>query len=331
VGFDDRKLGLVLGSAMQPEHLLPAAVAADEYGLDELWFSEDCFFTGGISGAAAALAATSRIQVGLGIVSAMLRHPALLAMEVATMGRAFPGRVTVGIGLGVPAWLRQVGRLPGSPLGVMTECVTAVRQLISGERLDITGDEFVFTDVALAHPVAGPLPVYMGVSGPKMLQLSGELADGSILSVGGGVKYLSWARKQIDEGRARAGRTDPHRIAAFALYAVDRDRQRAREEIRGPLAFYKAAGGANAITDAEGISDALRTMMQRGGADVVAREMPESWIDELSVSGTPEDCARRINALYEAGADSVALFPVSADRTQQMARVTAEEVLPLLR
>ena len=197
--------------------------------------------------------------------------------------------------------------------------------------LCLAGDEFVFTDVALAHPITGDLPVYMGVSGPRMLQLSGELADGTILSVGGGVNYVRWARKQIDEGRARAGRTAAHRVTAFALYAVDDDRQRAREEIRGPLAFYKAAGGANAITDVEGISEALTTMIRRGGADAVAREMPESWIEELSVCGTPKDCARRITALHEAGADSVALFPVSSGRTHQITRVTAERVLPLLR
>lgn len=330
-GSEHKSLGLVLGSSLPPEQLIPVAAEADELGLDELWFSEDCFFTGGISGAAAALAATSRIRVGLGIVSAMLRHPALLAMEVATMARAFPDRVGVGIGLGVPAWLRQVGRSPRSSLGAMTECVTAVRRLVAGERLSVAGEEFLFDDVALAHPVTSPLPIYMGVSGPRMLQLSGELADGSILSVGGGVNYLTWARQQIDAGRSRAGRTGPHRITAFALYAVDRDRQRARDEVRGPLAFYAAAGGANAMTDVEGTSDELRRMLDRGGAEAVAREMPESWLDHLSVSGTPEDCARGIRALHEAGADSVALFPVSPGRTQQLARLTATEVMPLLR
>ncbi len=330
MGTDGNKLGLVLGSAMPPEQLLPAAMDADRCGLDELWFTEDCFFTGGISGATAALAATPRIQVGLGVVSAMLRHPALLAMELATMGRAFPGRVIAGIGLGVPAWLRQVGLLPRSSLGAMTECVTAVQQLIAGQRLDVAGDEFAFADVALAHPVAGHLPIYLGVCGPRMLRLSGEISDGTILSAGAGVRYVSWARKQVDKGRAAAGRSDAHRITVFALYAVDQDRNRAREEVRAPLALYTAAGGVDAITDAEGISDALAAMLQRGGADLIAREMPDSWIDELSVCGTPEDCAHRIAEFYKAGADSVALFPVQAERIQQAVRVTAEQVRPLL-
>lgn len=327
----DKKLGLVLGSSMMPEHLVPAAVEADTCGLDELWFSEDCFFTGGISGATAALGATSRIGVGLGVVSAMLRHPALLAMEVTTMARAFPGRVSAGIGLGVPAWLRQVGLTPRSALGAMTECVTAVRDLMAGDRLNVTGDTFTFTDVALAHPLAGPVPVYMGVCGPRMLQLSGEIADGSILSVGTGAKYVTWARQQIDAGRAKAGRTGDHIITVFALYSVDRDRRRARTEMRTPLAFYNSAGGPNAITEAEGISAELGRMLKEGGADAVAKQLPDWWIEELTVSGTPEDCAGQIAALYNAGADSVALFPVSRGRTAELARLTAEAVVPLLR
>jgi 5,10-methylenetetrahydromethanopterin reductase len=329
VECEDKKLGLVLGSAMRPEQLIPVAAEADERGFDELWFSEDCFFTGGISAASAALAATSRIQVGLGIVSAMLRHPALLAMELATMAGASPGRIAAGIGLGVPAWLRQVGRSPRSSLGAMTECVTALRRLLDGETVSVAGQEFLFEGVALAHPPATRVPIHMGVSGPKMLQLSGELADGSILSVGGGAKYVTWARQQVNAGRSKAGRTSPHRLTAFALYAVDADRQRARDEIRAPMAFYKAAGGVNAMTDVEEISGTLSRMLDRGGEDLVAREMPERWLEDMSVCGTPEDCAHGIRALYEAGADSVALFPV-AGNIQQMARLTAAEVMPLL-
>jgi 5,10-methylenetetrahydromethanopterin reductase len=330
MGDARKSLGLVLGSAMQPEQLLPTAVTADQSGLDELWFSEDCFFTGGISAAAMALAGTERMQVGLGVVSAMLRHPALLAMEVSTLARAFPGRLSAGIGLGVPAWLRQVGRSPRSQIGAMTECVTAVRRLLDGERLDAEGAEFSFTEVALAHPPAKPVPLYMGVSGPKMLQLSGALADGSVLSVCAGVRYLSWAREQIEVGRAAAGRTGPHRLVAFALYAVDDDPAKARDEIRGPLSFYLGAGGPNAITRAEGVSEEVAALLDRGGRDLLASDMPQEWLSRLAVAGTPADCADQIASLYAAGADCVALFPVAYGRVEELARVTAQQVMPLL-
>src|SRR5690606_11536249 len=123
------------------------------------------------------------------------------------------------------------------------------------------------------------------VSGPKMLQLSGEMADGSILSVAAGTAYVEWARRQIELGRRKAGRTDDHEITVFAIYAADEDKEKARAKARSTLAFYKAAGGRNALTDVAGISGQLDEMLSRGGADLVAAEMPEEWVDELTVSG----------------------------------------------
>src|ERR1700754_304966 len=119
-------VGVVLGSALAPERLPRLAQLAAQGGFCELWFAEDYFFTGGISGAAAALAATDEIPIGLGVVSAMVRHPALLAMEIATIDRMFPGRLHPGIGTGVPAWMRQMGVKPRSPLSALRESVITV-------------------------------------------------------------------------------------------------------------------------------------------------------------------------------------------------------------
>ena len=85
-------IGLVLGSAGAPDQLQAAARNAESGGFDELWLAEDFFFTGGISGAAVVLGATEGISVGLGIVSAVVRHPALLSMEISTISGVHPGR-----------------------------------------------------------------------------------------------------------------------------------------------------------------------------------------------------------------------------------------------
>lgn len=325
-----KALGLVLGSAIAPEALVPLAKEAEDLGFAELWFSEDCFFTGGIGGAAMALASTQRVRVGLGIVSAVLRHPALLAMEAATLARAFPDRLTVGVGLGVPAWLRQVDRMPASPLSAVAECVTSVRELLGGARLERRGEYFSFDKVALAHPVAD-VPIHLGVLGRRMLQLSGEIADGSILSVCAGTEYVRWARRQIEMGRERRGAApEDHRVTVFGLYAVDPDGRRAKAAVRRSLAFYLAADGENDITRTEGVAADVVEISGRGGVDALAAEMPDEWLDRLAVCGTPEQCAARVTALYEAGADSVALFPVGDDRLAETARLTASAVFPLL-
>src|SRR5207248_3117660 len=88
---DRRRVGLILGSLMPPESIREAAKLAEDLGYDELWCSEDYFYTAGISAVTAALGVTREIQVGTSIVSAVVRHPAVLAMEIATITRMFPG------------------------------------------------------------------------------------------------------------------------------------------------------------------------------------------------------------------------------------------------
>ncbi len=222
-----KRLGLVLGSTVGPRHLAETAATAEKAGFDELWLSEDFFFSGGIGGASIALGATERISVGLGVVSAVVRHPALLAMELSTVAGAHPGRFLPGIGLGVPDWMRQMDLMPDSPLAAVRESVTTVKRLLSGETVSERGVVFASRDVSLSYPPKTRLPVYMGVIGPKMLELAGEIADGSILSVGAGTDYVRWARDHIEAGRRKTSRVDPHAVTAFTIYAVDHHRSRA--------------------------------------------------------------------------------------------------------
>jgi alkanesulfonate monooxygenase SsuD/methylene tetrahydromethanopterin reductase-like flavin-dependent oxidoreductase (luciferase family) len=315
---------------MAPERLGAAAKAAEDAGFDEVWVSEDFFFSGGIAGAGLALAATREIVVGLGVVSAVVRHPAQLAMEIATLARAYPGRFVPGIGLGVPAWMDQMGLNPASPVTAIRECVTIVRALLDGSELDLDGRMFSLRSGRLTHAPTERLPITLGVVGPKLLALSGSVADGTVLSVLAGEDYLRFARRAIDEGRAAAGRTDAHRITAFAIYSVSPKRQVARRAARETLAFYAAAGGTNALTEAAGISAELQTLIDQGGVDAVRDGMPEDWVERLTVSGDPDDVVAQIKRLRAAGADAIALFPVPPDEVDELVRLTATEVLPRL-
>ena len=259
----DPGVGLVLGSAIRPEDIQDSAATAEASGFDEIWLAEDFFFTGGISGASLVLGATSHITVGLGVVSAVARHPALLAMELSTLSRVHEERLIAGVGLGVPAWVRQMGLHPRSPLAALRECVTSVQALLRGDTLDTHGEVFDFNNVTLTYPETGtPTPVRMGVSGPKMLELSGEVADGSVLSVAAGIDYVNWARERIAEGRTKAGRSDEHPVTVFALYAVDDDGDAARDSARETLAFYRQ-NGPNGLTDVYGISEELSASSTR--------------------------------------------------------------------
>ena len=321
-------VGLVLGSHLAPEEIAATATLGEELGFRELWLAEDYFFTGGISGATIALGATREIPVGLGIVSALVRHPALLAMEVSTLARTYPGRIRPGIGLGVPSWVRQMHLMPRSRVGAMRECVSSLRRLLAGEELTERGEYVSFDHVRLTYPPPGPVPVFMGIIGPRMLHLSGEIADGTVGSVMAGTAYLGWARKQITAGQSAAGRADsPHPFAAFTMFSIDADGDRARAAIRPTMAFYLAADPVNAMTEVYGIADEVGEAA-KGGPAAVEAAIQDAWLEDLVVAGDPDECVERIKAMLRAGADTVVLFPSPAERAREMLELAAREVLP---
>jgi 5,10-methylenetetrahydromethanopterin reductase len=318
-------VGIVLGSHMPPEQIVRTARRAEQLGFGELWFSEDCFFAGAFAGVAAALAGTEQLPVGLGVASAVTRHPALLAMECATLSRLHPGRFRPGVGLGVPFWLRQMGLMPRSPLRAVRECVESLRRLLAGEELTADG-LFTFDQVALTHLPEEELPIYLGMVGPKGVDLSGRIADGTVLSVLAGVDYVRWARERIAAGAAAAGRASaPHRVVTYVLYSVDADGRAAREAVREATAFYLAAMPDNALSEVYGIQPQLQELIAAGD---LARELPAAWVDDLAVAGDPDEAAAKIRALLDAGSDSVCLWLFPLDRGEEILELTAREVLP---
>src|SRR5690242_19022593 len=113
-----------------PTRLTELVRQAEQAGLDEVWVVEDCFYATGVSIAATALAATERISIGIGVLPTVARNAAISAMELATLAGLHPGRLIVGFGHGVPAWMRQIGAYPPSPLAALSETLAAVRRLL---------------------------------------------------------------------------------------------------------------------------------------------------------------------------------------------------------
>jgi alkanesulfonate monooxygenase SsuD/methylene tetrahydromethanopterin reductase-like flavin-dependent oxidoreductase (luciferase family) len=287
---------------------------------------EDCFYAAAVASTAAALAATERIPVGIGVLPAVLRNPALAAMEVAALARFFPGRLQVGFGHGVAEWMRQVGAFPSSQLAALGETVRVVRSLLAGETVTFTGRHVRLHDVRLEFPPDVIPPVYTGVRQAKSLRLSGEVADGTILAELNSAGYTSWARRQIDEGRTAAGRDEPHRLTAFVSLGVQ-----AREELA--LSAARALRYHGAVT---GVPDDLTAEVEALAAMTdddhkLAGRLPDAYLDELSISGTPDRCAAAIEAQHRAGADAVILVPSNDPRlADDQLRYVAREVLPLL-
>ena len=191
-----------------PEELRAIARAADEAGLAELWLWEDCFLNGGVSAAAAALAWTENLKVGIGIMPLPFRNVALAAMEVATLTRLSGGRALPGIGHGVQDWMGQVGARAASPLTLLREYATALRALLRGEEVSTKGRYVNLDAVKLDWPPAEVPPLYVGSTGPKTLALGGEVGDGTILTGGTSPAGVTAALKHINASA-------PHDLVVF--------------------------------------------------------------------------------------------------------------------
>jgi alkanesulfonate monooxygenase SsuD/methylene tetrahydromethanopterin reductase-like flavin-dependent oxidoreductase (luciferase family) len=202
-------VGAVFLPQLPPERLRAVARAADEAGLEELWLWEDCFRESGVASAAAALAWTERLVVGVGLLPVPLRNVALTAMEVATLHRLFPGRVHVGVGHGVQDWMGQVGGRVDSPVTLLREYVVALRALLRGEEVTTRGVYIRLDKVALDWPPPVPPALFAGATGPRSLRLCGEVADGTILTGGTTTAGVREARRLVEEGRVAAGRDQP--------------------------------------------------------------------------------------------------------------------------
>jgi alkanesulfonate monooxygenase SsuD/methylene tetrahydromethanopterin reductase-like flavin-dependent oxidoreductase (luciferase family) len=195
-------LGVVFRPQLPPERLRSVAEAAEAAGIAQLWLWEDSFFEGGIASASAALAWTSRLQVGIGLLPVPLRNPALAAMEIATVERLLPGRFLPGLGHGVLDWMAQAGAAVASPMTLLREYTAAVRALLAGERVSTVGRYVRLDDVALDWPPDRPPPLLVGARGPKTVRLAGELGDGLLLDSSATLDAVRAARATVDEVRA---------------------------------------------------------------------------------------------------------------------------------
>ncbi|MBE1551795.1 alkanesulfonate monooxygenase SsuD/methylene tetrahydromethanopterin reductase-like flavin-dependent oxidoreductase (luciferase family) [Mycobacterium sp. OAS707] len=286
------KLGFKL-DGRPAEHVIRLARSAEQAGFDELWVCEDLALAGGIAQAAAALAVTTDIVVGLGIAPAAVRNPMYLAMEFASVARLSAGRFHAGIGHGMPAWLRQVGQHPDSLMVCLAEVSQTVRDLLRGDLVSYSGRHVRLDGVSLTHPPAQAPPLSLGVRGPKGIELAGELGFGVILAEGSPPEYVAEVRKTLGP--------DAH-ITVFVWSNLDTEDAGRGVEALLPIVQnalqkpYLAAQLGN---------------LQQADCDLEV-------VSQLTVSGDTSACEAAIARLAASGADAVVLQPIHGTEEQQI-------------
>ena len=331
--FEGLGLGFIRTSAA--EKIAEWASLAEDLGFHSVWIGEDYFQGGGFTVATASALATARVQVSIGVVNPFTRHPALLAMETATLDVLSQGRVILGLGTGNPRWIRQMGFSFESPLARLREATQLVRRLLQGEEVTFRGQCFSLDCVRLEIlPHSQRVPIYLGVRGPKALELAGELADGVHLPILTSVPYVRFAKRHIASGARRVGRSpEAIKIAAYLPIVVGRDGDRTYTAVRSLIAKFIGLIGNHPLLVEAGMTpeqlQRFREAAERG--EDTSELVTEDLLKTFAVVGSPEECADRLQDYIRAGVHTLIAVEIHGIPMEEMARGIAEHILPRLR
>lgn len=300
-------LGLVLPAVGGSEDI-ELAVQADAAGVEAVWLTENFYTRGAFAPAGAIAARTDRIFIGTGTVSPLVRHPATLAMEAAAMNDLSRGRFRLGVGPGSLSKLAAIDVSEDRPLTRMSNTLAALRAALG------TGEPSADSSLPeLDPPVASPVPVFLGASGPKMLELAGRSANGVLLSLLAPRPFLVEAIRTVRQ--AAAGR-EVHVTAFVPLCTSDvttEGRDAARRFIADNIArFAYNTSLESLLGHAPGFEvDQMRAIAdaRAAGQDHVAL-VDDELVDEFAVSGDVDGCATQLSRWTELDIDELALAPV---------------------
>jgi len=297
---------------------------AEEAGFEAVWQAESRLVREATVPMAAFAAVTERIKVGSGVVNCWTRNVGLMAATFVTLDDLAPGRVLLGIGAWWEPLASKVGVDRRKPLVAMREVVEVVRRLIAMENVTFDG-EFVHVsdiEIDIVHGDRSPrdIPIYIGATGMKMMELAGEIGDGVLLNYLVGPRYNEAALEHLAVGAARAGRTvaDVDR-PQLVVCSLDEDRDLALDRARELVTQY--LGQQPHIMQASGVDQALldeigEVLTWPASEEEIRRAMvlvPDDVVQMITASGTPDECRAKVREYVDAGCTCPVLYPLGDD------------------
>jgi probable F420-dependent oxidoreductase len=285
------------------------AEAVDAAGISGLWIGEMATFD------AFALATVIGIRapgVGLriGPLPISVRTPASIALGASSVAAITGAQVDIALGASSPFivsawhdrdWSHSAPR--------MRETIECLRPILRGERSDYDGRLVRCRGFRLRNPLPDSR-IGVGAFGPSMMKLSAQLADEVVLNLAS-PQRVSQVREQIDHDAAAAGRTPPH-ITAWVPIAVQPGEDALRQ-LAGQLAVYLAPPGYGEMFCELGFADLVERARAGARRADLAAAIPLELAQQLAALGTPDQVGDRIRSYLDAGADTVAVIPVTAE------------------
>lgn len=316
------RLGIAfLDELLSIKDMVTYARISEERGYESVWVTEHYLFRDAFSTLGAIAQATERVGLATGVVNPYTRHPALIAMSIATIDDLSGGRAILGIGIGVPYWIKeQMSIRMEKAVVAMREAVQIIKELLTGKSVTYYGQVFTAKNMKLGFKTLRiKTPIYMAAVGQRMLQLAGEIADGIILTGGSSLNYTRHAIKNIKIGARKAGRDlSQIDVASYLVCSVSEDHKVAKDATRRLVAFLMSRPGrAELMLEEEDLDrkalNLIKQELRRGNTDKACAHVTEAMIDSVTVSGTPRECMERIQEYRYAGVTLPVIMPVGPD------------------
>ncbi|PKB71186.1 MAG: hypothetical protein BZY87_06870 [SAR202 cluster bacterium Io17-Chloro-G6] len=290
-----------------------------------------------------ALLNTSTIQVASAVTNPVTRHPSVLASAAQTVSEVAPGRAQIWIGRGYSS--ANVIGIPPATVRQMRDSVVMMKELMAGNHVDF-GD---FSS-RMRHGGGATTPVYIAATGPRVMKVAGEVADGAVLATGIHPNAVAQARELIADGAKSAGRNPDHIETIFTCTTIIRDDLKEAREVARPLAvqrlmeptyvrWLKAAGlDFSDLEVPRGLWDLYPDVPHAEDWEK-ARELcaflPEDALaqlcDTMGLIGSPDYCAERIQQAEKAGLEHIYLM---TDQTYEFAtgelKAFKDQIFPAL-
>jgi len=288
-----------------------------DLGYTDLWSSE----AGGHDGftpLAMAAAWAPEFRLGIAIIPAYTRGPALLAMSVASLADAAPGRFVMGIGTSSNVIVERWNGIPfEQPYARVRDTVKFLRKALTGEKVDEEYETFTVKGYRLQMPaLAQQPPILVGALRQGMLKLAGRLGDGAILN------WLSAEDVKTVAPYVHAG-GEGKEIVARLFVVPTADRAVARAIARRAIAAYLTVPVYAAFHEWLGRSDLLAGLWahwKAGDRKAALEAIPDEVVDDLVIHGSPEECREHIERYRAAGVTTPALAILHTDDLRQSVR-----------
>jgi len=297
---------------------------AEERGFEAVWQAESRLVRDAIVPMAAYAAVTEKLMVGSGVINNWTRNIGLLAATYLTLDDLAPDRIICGIGAWWDPLAGNVGISRRKPLKAMEETVLILRRLLNLERVTFDGDFIHVNNIELdvVHGRREPrnVPIYIGATGPKMLELTGRIADGVVLNYCVPPEYNEKAIDRLKKGLKESGRTmDDLDRPQLVVCSVDEDGEKAIETSRELLTQYLAQQPH--IAKASGVSmDVVQQIQSILGWPATHEQImaakhlvPDDLVHKITASGTPDEARAKVQEYIDNGATCPILYPVGGN------------------